>query len=62
MRKIGIGAIVLVWAALGCAAQTTRWSEERARGVVCEAAVAGGQQLHSRDLHQRTGNVAGRDV
>jgi len=30
MWKLGIGAIVLLVAALGCAAQTTRWSEEKA--------------------------------
>jgi len=29
MRRLGIGAVVLLWA-LGCAAQTTRWSEGKA--------------------------------
>ena len=31
MRKLGIGAIVLLCAAAGCAAQTTRWSEQKAQ-------------------------------
>ena len=31
MRKLGIGAIVLLCAAVGCAAQTTRWSEQKAQ-------------------------------
>lgn len=31
MRKLGVGAIVLLVAALGCAAQTARWSEQKAQ-------------------------------
>jgi len=31
MRKLLIGAIVLVWTAMGCAAQTPRWNEQRAQ-------------------------------
>jgi hypothetical protein len=31
MRKLGMGAIVLLCAAVGCAAQTTRWSEQKAQ-------------------------------
>jgi hypothetical protein len=31
MRKLGIGAIVLLCAAVVCAAQTTRWSEDKAQ-------------------------------
>jgi len=30
MRKIAIGAIVLLWPSLSCAAQTKRWSEDKA--------------------------------
>ncbi|MGC0777100.1 MAG: hypothetical protein WCD68_07820, partial [Candidatus Acidiferrum sp.] len=31
MRKLGLSAIVLLVAAVGCAAQTTRWSEQKAQ-------------------------------
>jgi hypothetical protein len=31
MRKLGVGAIVLLCAAVGCAAQTARWSEDKAQ-------------------------------
>ena len=30
MRKLGLGAIVLLVVAMGCPAQTSRWSEQKA--------------------------------
>ena len=62
MRKIGIGAIALLVVGDGVrGADVTRWSEAEGRGLVCAAAVAGRQQLHSIQ-RQSTSWKCGRQI